>query len=646
MEFIINNFKLNFEKDDVDSARVLRAFYELANKSRSEYIQSYEKCGTINKVVKDSVTDLKHIYKEVTDIVVVELNRRKVWGITPEIFTNKCLEQCSAFSDEIEKVYEAYLEITNQKKMVEAQRQAQKNARGRVVGGGFGLSGAIKGMLIAGTINTVAGTVNSVFDMMGNSSVNSSFDKKLKELYRNNSVKKALADAVYRDIVSMFGMFYGFLQTKYPSIKIKYNFNNVIEAESIKQNIYNGSVPDNDIEEALVDMLIAFPAMEESYYITYKICGTSNGELLKLAEYFDIDIDLRSIEKGDNLLQQIFGNHLDKLEHQFEYNEYFNSLKYNIDESIEELVYKCIQFAKSRKLSSTYTSSVFEFRDYNNQVHLNKARKSFAQYDDSETPLLFFDTTIFTNGSAGVLLTDKKIYSSKDKMTFNLEGIERVVSEGFYVRIDGVPIQEAYDRNDQAQMLDFLVQVIKHRKRLHNSNQESYEQNKSMGIDVVNEYEDNELQGKVIKKSESELCKEIEEKFFTDFKRDSAYNKGFFTNIRQSNDSKKILENAIKSYANLEKTEKILFWYDNTMTSSGKEGFVITNKFIYYKNKYGQGRVSLHEINKVEYKMISLFPNYIINQQLIIPCRFLDHDRLKSFVEIFCNMRDYIVINS
>lgn len=263
----------------------------------------------------------------------------------------------------------------------------------------------------------------------------------------------------------------------------------------------------------------------------------------------------------------------------------------------------------------------------------------------NEIPLLFFDTTILTNGSAGVLVTNKNVYSSKENRIFRIDSISSIISEGFYVRIDGISVPEAYDKKDQAKMLNFVVQVLKYKDSNCSQHNKSSNKIKYISNNDCKEISENNLTSNR-KLSESELCLFIEQNFFTEFKKDSSYGRYFFTNVSVTSDSKKRLENAVKTYASITNGEKVLFWYDNTMTGSGKEGFVITNQNIHFSNKYGAGKISWNSIERVEYKTISLFPNYVINNETIIPCRFLDHDRLKSFVEVLPLVNDFISNNS
>jgi hypothetical protein len=54
------------------------------------------------------------------------------------------------------------------------------------------------------------------------------------------------------------------------------------------------------------------------------------------------------------------------------------------------------------------------------------ANASFAKLEDGEVPLVFYDRSFFLNGKAGVLVTDRAIYSSNDKKRLPLGSVQSV----------------------------------------------------------------------------------------------------------------------------------------------------------------------------------------------------------------------------
>lgn len=108
-----------------------------------------------------------------------------------------------------------------QKQMDEKEyRQIRKATRGRVVGGGFGLGGAIKGMAQAGAINVTTGAIHSVGNIIGNTgsaisagaNKNAVYDKYRKILAGEiESTAIMVIDTIMRCIQKNTGMRFDYL---------------------------------------------------------------------------------------------------------------------------------------------------------------------------------------------------------------------------------------------------------------------------------------------------------------------------------------------------------------------------------------------------------------------------------------------------
>lgn len=77
----------------------------------------------------------------------------------------------------------------------EYYRQIRKEIRGRFVGGGVGIKGALKGMATAGALNVATGTAHSVFNFIGG----------VKDRVRQlNKIEKLFGNSTKKEILQMF----------------------------------------------------------------------------------------------------------------------------------------------------------------------------------------------------------------------------------------------------------------------------------------------------------------------------------------------------------------------------------------------------------------------------------------------------------
>ena len=190
--------------------RVWKAMAAASN----EFNQWYDGCGDILTVLKGyekKATGL--VIKNANEPLFNELPQLGIYDMSEERYDEECLA-IEAIGNALDKVADAYNEIVAQQEAEEEYRAERKASRGRVVGGGFGVGGALKGMATAGAMNAISGAGHSIVNAFGNlgSAIEASSAK--KELYNNASVKSLLREAVRDDVLSCFNAHIHFINTR------------------------------------------------------------------------------------------------------------------------------------------------------------------------------------------------------------------------------------------------------------------------------------------------------------------------------------------------------------------------------------------------------------------------------------------------
>ena len=160
-------------------------------------------------------------------------------------------------------------------------RDLNKALRGRVVGGGFGISGAAKGMLQAGAINIASGLAYdglNVFEKM-------KADDKIKDMKSelHNTIRYELFTGYQITISKIF-------MVVLHQLNVHVNYDDK-KAKNIISNIKNGSISSKQlIEDALIEALKLDPYTPSTYEDFIKL--TSGGEkgIKEIAKYFRVDI--------------------------------------------------------------------------------------------------------------------------------------------------------------------------------------------------------------------------------------------------------------------------------------------------------------------------------------------------------------------
>ena len=181
IEFVINNAQENY-------AIEVQKNRKMQKKAETLLRQTYDEYDGMDDAMKDLPDDMLRIYGKIMDLYIdrwigegyYDLDRTsyiqdyllEVVGEDHELYIDKAYEQ---LEDE-------YTDIVMTQEQKEEYRRLRKASRGRMVGGGFGLGGAIKGAATAGAVNMVTGIGHSLFNAVGNIATSISTSSKKSKL--------------------------------------------------------------------------------------------------------------------------------------------------------------------------------------------------------------------------------------------------------------------------------------------------------------------------------------------------------------------------------------------------------------------------------------------------------------------------------
>ena len=203
VEFIFNGCKVKYPCDTEKFAGLYGDYIKIGFEKYEELCAIYKRLGSADRV-KDNFYNLAQ--KEVDGQITRILEELYSYGITMTMnqFKTRYSDypmdyQC--FMEPFEEKYDAI--IGAQQRMADA-RAASYARRGRWVGGGFGMKGAIKGAMQAGILN--AGT--SMISGLGNAVIatanEGTIERKKEALFENNEVMVATCEGI---MTCMNGLF-------------------------------------------------------------------------------------------------------------------------------------------------------------------------------------------------------------------------------------------------------------------------------------------------------------------------------------------------------------------------------------------------------------------------------------------------------
>ena len=235
-----------------------------------------------------------------------ELVKKGIYNIDENIFLNEyCQNTLDIWSDSFNKIYDIYMDITLNEEQKKVYREQRKNSRGKWVGGGFGVKGALKGAAQAGAMNIASGLGHSAFNAIGNigSSIKSNNQK--NKIFNSKSTLDDLSDAIYDTI---FFMHYSYIIILISNLHLDIDFinqNDIDEANIIFSNIKNRPL-DLDEKNKLLKRIIELNPYDELVY-KYIIdnFGDEKNEVTKICNYFGLNLDSYKENIIKNKCQQL-----------------------------------------------------------------------------------------------------------------------------------------------------------------------------------------------------------------------------------------------------------------------------------------------------------------------------------------------------
>lgn len=386
-----------------------KEFAKLGDDFSKEFLDSFHsKYSNMDTFVRDFPRDFSDIFKEAIDILNELLSEFQIFGITQDKLVSYLNKYCCRTDLELREIMEQYEIIVGQQEGMREYRQARKDSRGRLVGGGFGLTGAAKGIAKAGAVNMATGALHSVGNAIGNmgSAISAS---NAKNRLLGSGIDIYLAHAIKEDILNMHLVAVDIISARTGRNLCKFTAEEEQQANKIWEDLERRVISNSNKRAAVIRMLTIFPFRENYYRTAVKLFPSEIEGMRDFIGFFGYDIDAlynAMIERANPAVEIL-------LEYQ---------------EEMEDLLCDDLDFPEDdiEPFTSDLTSILDYFSDIFTQAketgffflpnehdkgksRLRGARAAYAAYG-KEIPLLLYDSTLGKSGKTGFLVTDQHVY--------------------------------------------------------------------------------------------------------------------------------------------------------------------------------------------------------------------------------------------
>lgn len=581
-------------------------------------------------------------------------------------YTRKYMGYCAEVLSQLEIAYE---NAVGKSQEAIAYSNYLKENHSYLVGGGFGIAGAAKGIALAGAVNATIGAFHSYAANARERAISSELSDCKRLIYWNSSFREALAFAMETDLKeSIHGICDLFSDLGIGIIPF-YPLENLLQVSNIIQAIIEGKVPTTEFEKVALQIIQMYPFHINVYLYAADICPDQKDAYFILAQQYGVDIDSYFSELDENAkpyAEHLVKNHItsDLLKD--------NSLSFDIKKNIDAI---------SDHLSQRFPSRFcfYNKKGNNHECLYKKLKKCCDEYSGEEHPIFLLDTSAPCNGEEGIVLTDRGVYvigyTYSQKWTledyFNTEFDYYMVGEDAVLTLGN--LNKALKPNLSSNEVQFIIAILDffttmalyihavEGVRIVSKLDESSFTQKLLSLTGTSVIEDKCINSQDTSSDNSgeaeddgfvecdgeALVKLFDDVFASEKKKPTYYytekHTLFHSVIPSSNDwLDRDLRVIRKVYDDFdENSEMLVFYYDCSIGATFKESFLMTDLYFHCRSqKHGNWKIKYGDIEKVTVEGL-VWPYIAINGKRLVyrepedGVKEFAHDLKKYFIPIF-----------
>ena len=262
MDFAVFDSTISFTDKQLARAKVLKVFGEYA-----DVAEELTKLVYLNKInsYKDLLSDNGAIIQIVVNMffepTMSFIVSNGIYDFSDTDLYSKFKDQ-NTISEMMEEILEPFDKIIQANGSMQQYRELRKESRGRVVGGGFGFGGAVKGMATAGAMNLAAGIGHSIINSIGNAIDNAAAEEDMTKLFKDENLitdytRIAMVNVLHiGDIVLSLFEKKGLISTE---------CNKKPQDNSLFENLKKGRIPPSEVPKIFLTLIKNSPHEREYY---------------------------------------------------------------------------------------------------------------------------------------------------------------------------------------------------------------------------------------------------------------------------------------------------------------------------------------------------------------------------------------------
>ena len=275
------------------------AFQTLASEISSDFsTQFYSTYHSMDHFIQQFPKNFPALFAQTTDLMNAILSKMGIFGVTQNELSQYTGEYCCNTFQVLQEIQAQYQQILNEQESMREYREVRKDNRGRIIGGGFGLRGAAKGIITAGAINATTGALHSLGNAIGNIGSAMSASSAKDRLF-HSGISRHLTLAIQEDILGVHYAALDLIAARTGEKSIRFTQKDQAQAEKIFDDLEQRRISPDQEADAVLQMLTTFPFDRDYYKLAVRLFPDRLEEFRGFADFFEHNIDqLYSEVKG------------------------------------------------------------------------------------------------------------------------------------------------------------------------------------------------------------------------------------------------------------------------------------------------------------------------------------------------------------
>lgn len=293
---------------------VRKVFVELADSQRERFVKHFiQNYSSLEDIVAKGFKDGLAFIAPAVEQCLRFLAEYEIYEYDENVLAQNIVTKIPIYEKAVEKIFDSYQEIVLSEAELDAARIARREGRGRIIGGGFGVGGAIKGMAMAGAANMAIGAMHATFNGIGKIFSTIGCSMKMSEVFSKEAEEQTLADAIRRTIYNSHLYVIELINLSKGEVVIEalYTDERAQKAQATLRNLEK--FPPKDMEalkKKYIELIFLCPYSKDLFPAILRDFGDANGELEMLGKDLDIKVRLQK----ESILKDILTGELERKE--------------------------------------------------------------------------------------------------------------------------------------------------------------------------------------------------------------------------------------------------------------------------------------------------------------------------------------------